>query len=51
MEGEKLQGGWSLHIYSFSLFFFSMSKRKRGTELSVFKNQVISKALNLEINN
>lgn len=33
------------------LVFFSMSKRKRGAELAVFNNQVISRALNLEINN
>lgn len=50
MEGEKLEGG-SLHIYSFALSFFSMSKRKKGAELAVFKNQAISRALNLEINN
>lgn len=48
MEGEKLVGG-SLHIYSFSLSFFHV--QEKGVELAVFKNQAISRALNLEINN
>lgn len=51
MGREKLQGGDSLHIYSFSLHFFPVSNRKTGAELAGFKNQLLSRALNLEISN